>query len=113
MYGVPQIGDGNLNYEYNPYMNNHYGQIHQSGNQIDLYNKFNVPPNNYPVNNQIDIYGHNNYNNMTFNQNIQSQSEFMGYPSIQSSNSVNITRSDLNSMNSKTTTKDPLSELFG
>jgi hypothetical protein len=94
-------------------MNNSYGQMHPSLNQIDSYNKYNPQPYNYPENNQNDIYGHNTSTHMGFTPNNQSHSEIITYPSIQSSNYGNISRSDLNSINSKNTNKDPLSELFG
>jgi len=87
--------------------------MHPSLNQIDSYNKYNPRPYNYSLNNQNDNYGNNTSMHMGFNLNNQSHSDIITYPSIQSSNYGNISRSDLNSMNSKNPNKDPLAELFG
>jgi len=105
MFGVPQIGDGNINYQYNPYMNSPYGQMVQPGNQMDMYNQFNVSAYSYNANNQSDVFLQSS-STASFNMNNQQPK---AYPSDQSGSNQNISGGNLN----KNSNSDPLSELFG
>jgi hypothetical protein len=110
MLGVPQIGDGNINYEYSPYMNNSYGNMQLPGSQLDMYNQFNVSAYNYNANNNSGMY-HQSTSTVNFN-NMNDQQK-LNYPIIQNVAYQNASGGNINSINNKNVNSDPISDLFG
>ena len=105
MYGMQQIGDGNLNYENNEHMNYPHGPMQQRGSQF-VYNNV--------VNHQPEIYQNinsGNINDSSFNN--RSQSNCIGHPSMQDSVYTNNPASNYQLAQNKNTNNDPLSDLFG